>query len=81
VIDAAFLDVNLAGEYCFPVADLLRRKGVPFAFLTGYSERTVIPAGLREVPVLTKPVNAADIAGVMVRHFGPTFSSANPGLH
>jgi DNA-binding response OmpR family regulator len=68
-IDAALLDINLAGEPCCPLADLLRRKGVPFAFLTGYGG-TVIPAAFRDVPILTKPVNPPDIVDVMVTQLG-----------
>jgi CheY-like chemotaxis protein len=36
--DAALLDVNLGGEAVFPVAEALTRRGVPFAFTTGYGE-------------------------------------------
>ena len=60
-IDAALLDVNLAGQPVFAVADALREKGVPAIFSTGYGE-----AGLRDVdrgaPVLQKPFRAGDLA-------------------
>ena len=60
-IDAALLDVNLAGQSVFPVADALRARGVPSIFSTGYGE-----AGLRDVdrgaPVLQKPFRAGDLA-------------------
>jgi CheY-like chemotaxis protein len=60
-IDAALLDVNLAGQPVFAVADALRAKGVPAIFSTGYGE-----AGLRDVdqgsPVLQKPFRAGDLA-------------------
>jgi DNA-binding response OmpR family regulator len=56
-IDMALLDVNLGdGATSYPVAEVLSRRGVPFAFLTGYGE-----AGLngrfREHPVLSKPLD------------------------
>src|SRR6202007_388047 len=35
-IDCAVLDVNLGGQPIFPLADLLREKGAPFAFATGF---------------------------------------------
>jgi len=38
---AAILDVNLAGEKSYPVAQLLRERGVPFLFATGYGERSL----------------------------------------
>ena len=63
-IDCAVLDVNLGGQPIFPLADLLREKGRPFAFATGYGD-----AGLREVdrgsPVLQKPFREGDLARVL----------------
>jgi CheY-like chemotaxis protein len=68
-IDGAFLDVNLAGEYCFPLARYLQEKGVPFVFLTGYGEGTVIPAAFRGVPMVSKPFNPAEIVDITLRYF------------
>lgn len=34
--DVAVLDVNLANERSFPVADVLRKRGIPFLFASGY---------------------------------------------
>ena len=63
-LDCAVLDVNLGGQPIFPLADLLREKGAPFAFATGYGD-----AGLREVdrgsPVLQKPLRESDLARVL----------------
>lgn len=63
-IDCAVLDVNLGGQPIFPLADLLREKGAPFAFATGYGD-----AGLRDVdkgsPVLQKPFREGDLARVL----------------
>jgi DNA-binding response OmpR family regulator len=53
-IDAAILDVNLAGKEVFPVADELRRRGVPFMFASGYGERG-LPGEFSDCPVLQKP--------------------------
>lgn len=35
-LDLALLDVNLAGEFVFPVARILRERRIPFLFSTGY---------------------------------------------
>ena len=40
-IDAAVLDVNLAGERVFPVADALAARNVPFLFSTGYQDEII----------------------------------------
>jgi CheY-like chemotaxis protein len=34
--DMAMLDVNLAGQFVFPVARILRERNIPFLFSTGY---------------------------------------------
>src|SRR3546814_4989964 len=36
--DVAILDINLAGEAVYPVADALAERGIPFLFATGYGE-------------------------------------------
>jgi DNA-binding response OmpR family regulator len=56
VFDLAILDLNLGGALTYPVADMLRDKGVPFIFATGYGS-----GGLKEaysdLPTLHKPFN------------------------
>ena len=63
-MDCAVLDVNLGGQPIFPLADLLRQRGLPFAFATGYGD-----AGVRDVdrgaPVLQKPFREGDLARVL----------------
>ncbi|HEX7759843.1 MAG TPA: response regulator [Caulobacteraceae bacterium] len=59
--DLALLDVNLGdGETSFEVADLLRERTVPFAFLTGYGSGGV-RADLRDAPILSKPVDPQEL--------------------
>jgi len=53
-IDAAILDVNLEGSPCFPIADRLSERKVPFMFLTGY-DAWAIPPGYRATTRITKP--------------------------
>ena len=60
-LDGAVLDVNLAGERGFAVADALRARGVPFVFATGY-DRSVIPAAYADVPYCEKPAGARKVA-------------------
>lgn len=55
-LDGALLDINLNGERCFAIAEILSQRHVPFIFLTGYNEDTIIPAALRGAPLLGKPV-------------------------
>jgi DNA-binding response OmpR family regulator len=53
-LDGALLDVNLAGEPCFPIAEALSVRGVPFAFLSGYGDAS-LPPPFRDQPRLSKP--------------------------
>jgi CheY-like chemotaxis protein len=63
-IDCAILDVNLNGETSYPVADALRKRGMPFVFATGYGEDGV-HADYRGVPVLTKPYREHDLERIL----------------
>ncbi|RAK58864.1 response regulator [Phenylobacterium hankyongense] len=68
-VDFALLDVNLRGETAFPVAAALDRRGVPFAFATGY-EPWVIPPVYRERPRLEKPVSRAKLQELAAQLLG-----------
>ncbi len=37
--DMAILDINLDGKTSFPIADVLRARGIPFMFATGYGSK------------------------------------------
>ncbi len=56
-LDAALLDVNLAGERAFEIADRLSARDVPWTFLTGYDE-WALPAAYRSAPIVAKPFQA-----------------------
>lgn len=53
-LDGAILDVNLAGQMTYPVADILAARNVPFIFLTGYGAPG-LPETFRARPILDKP--------------------------
>ncbi len=53
--DLAMLDVDLNGEQVYPVAEKLRRDGVPFAFTTGFDHNGMSPR-FKDMPYLTKPI-------------------------
>ena len=55
-LDGAVLDINLNGDRCFPIAQALKGRSVPFVFLTGYDSSSVIPAELQATRRLGKPV-------------------------
>lgn len=53
----AVLDVNLGGDYVFPLADELLAKDVPFVFATAYADDDrLFPQQAPIAPRLSKPV-------------------------
>jgi CheY-like chemotaxis protein len=70
-IDLAILDVNVAGEPIYPVAEALAQRSIPFVFSTGYGS-----AGIRDTfrdrPVLQKPFAQHDLKQklIMARNSG-----------
>lgn len=70
-LDGALLDVDLAGRYCFPIAEILTKRKVPFLFLTGYHDPSIIPQQMRGASRLTKPFHLSDLGRVTAKAFGP----------
>lgn len=58
--DFAILDVNLAGEMSFPIADAIAERGLPYLFASGYGRQGIIPAHSHR-PVLSKPFSSGDL--------------------
>lgn len=58
--DAALLDVHLGRGSSAAIAEQLRARGVPLAFVTGYG-RGGVPEAFRDAPVLGKPFRDEDL--------------------
>lgn len=67
-IDAAVLDVNLNEQSSYAVADVLRERGIPFLFATGYAEGGVDWHG--EAGVIAKPYGRAQLAEALAGLLG-----------
>ena len=64
----AVLDVNLNGDYVFPLVDDLRSREVPFLFATAYSDdERLFPQQVRSAPRLAKPVQPNVLIGQLQR--------------
>jgi DNA-binding response OmpR family regulator len=68
-VDLAILDVNIDGKEVFPVADLLKARGVPFCFITGYGAHG-LPEQYRSAPTLQKPFQLHDFKTTLARLSG-----------
>ncbi|MDQ1156008.1 DNA-binding response OmpR family regulator [Sphingomonas sp. SORGH_AS 950] len=59
-IDAVILDVNLGGQFAFPVADALTARHIPFIFASGY-EDDVVKSRYPDVVNCAKPFVARQL--------------------
>ena len=67
--DLALLDVNIARERVFPVADALTARAIPFAFASGYGEEGV-PEAYAAHPLIGKPYSAHDLERALTAALG-----------
>ena len=63
--DVAILDVNLGQGTSIPVAEELRRRGIPFLFATGYADSAMIPPEFKDVPIVRKPFETASLISTL----------------
>jgi CheY-like chemotaxis protein len=68
-LDGAILDINLHGELSFGIADVLRARDIPFVFVTGYRDLSIVPCALRSAPRLDKPVSDDLLIESVSEHF------------
>ncbi|HVY90942.1 MAG TPA: response regulator [Hyphomonadaceae bacterium] len=59
-VDLAILDINLDGRRSFPVAQMLRDRGVKILFASGYGSPGLEAPFLDEV-IIKKPFEAVDL--------------------
>ena len=64
-IDAGIIDVNLGGEFVYPVADVLTARNIPFVFVTGYGVES-IDGRFAYVPIIKKPVQRQVLQSIFV---------------
>lgn len=65
-VDGALLDVKLGEDLSFPVADALRRRGVPVIFITGY-DNWFVPDELDEIPFYQKPMDPENVVRLLMQ--------------
>jgi len=67
--DVVLLDVNLDGHSGPEIADRLVKRGIPFAFVTGYGY--IIEPRHETVPILEKPFSLVELRAFLERLVGP----------
>lgn len=74
--DFVILDLNLEGEFTYPVADFLLERKISFVFATGYGS-SMLTGPYASIPALQKPFEMADIERVL-REVTPATSTDSP---
>jgi CheY-like chemotaxis protein len=69
LLDAALLDVNVAGKEVFPVAEALKARDIPFVFSTGYGEGG-LPDHWRGQPTIQKPFTEDAVKSALYKALG-----------
>lgn len=67
--DAAILDVNVAGEPVFPIAQMLAACRVPIVFATGY-DRDCLPPAWHDRAILQKPHTIDEVSRLLDKAVG-----------
>jgi CheY-like chemotaxis protein len=62
--DAVVLDVNLSGQFAYPLATHLAEAQIPFVMATGYG-RSGIPPEWASRPVIQKPFSSETLAAAL----------------
>jgi DNA-binding response OmpR family regulator len=69
-IDGAILDVNLGDALVFPLAEMLRARGVPIIFHTALGDRVEFSRDFPEATVCVKPTLPNELIGRAAAMFG-----------
>ena len=68
--DGGILDIGLSGGVAYPCAMELKRRRLPFVFVSGYPHWTV-PADFAMSPFAYKPLSAEDLVSRVIALFAP----------
>ena len=75
----AFLDLYLGNESCLPLANILKKQGVPFAITTGYNVGDDLSSVLEGVPMISKPYAFKTVSQVLAELLGRPASKPDVG--
>jgi CheY-like chemotaxis protein len=68
-LDAALLDIRLNGRDVYAVADALNTRGIPFIFISGFTQKQM-PPGYRKCPYIAKPFTPDAILALLAKVVG-----------
>ncbi len=65
-LDGALIDLQLTDGASYPLADVLAKRGIPYAFVTGHGVGGLAPA-YRQALTLSKPFMIEELQGMVDR--------------
>ena len=65
-LDGAVLDLKLGQDLCFPICTILAARRIPFLFLTGYVDSSLIPEEFRAAQVIAKPFENGEMKSALL---------------
>ncbi len=68
-IDAALLDVNVRGQLVYPLATMLKERGIPVILCSGYAASNMIPDAFKQTPQIAKPYDEVILRRMLDRVF------------
>lgn len=74
-VDAAILDICLAGERVFPAAAILHDRGIPFLFCSGEVLTGQMPERFSDAPRVAKPFTGGIITAALADLVGAGLGS------
>jgi len=78
-LDGAVLDLKLGERLCLPVCAILSARRIPFLFLTGYGDLSLIPREFRSVPLICKPFETDEMKSALAAMLDRSPSALVPG--
>ena len=69
-LDAALLDIDLGGDYVWPIAEALDRNQVPYAFVSAQCSDQLMPESFRSRPCIYKPARPDEIVRALLGFAG-----------
>jgi light-regulated signal transduction histidine kinase (bacteriophytochrome) len=70
-----FLDVHLGQENSFNLGEELKKQSIPFLFITGYGAGIALPEPIKDVDVLTKPVDSQVLQKAIMKNIGEVLAN------
>lgn len=78
-LDGAVIDIDLRGTASFPICEQLKKRDIPFVFLTGHVGTFRVPDEFRTAPWLHKPVDDRELGIALAGLARPAVAPSSRG--